>query len=88
MTATISPIVLLDVATGKAVPAELLDAITEQQLVDYEGEWLPEQFKSLAAAQEGRNRKEPVAAESALGLAAQNLGLAGHVGESGVQCRV
>lgn len=47
MTVTISPVFLLDVAGGKAVSAELLDAITEQQLVDYEGEWLPEQFKAL-----------------------------------------
>ena len=41
------PVFLLDVATCNAVPAELLDAITEAQLADWEGEWLPELFKAI-----------------------------------------
>jgi hypothetical protein len=38
---TKSPILLLDVAQDSAVPAELWDAITDSQLADWEGEWLP-----------------------------------------------
>lgn len=47
MTVTKSPIFLLDVARASAEPAELWDAITESQLTDWEGEWLPELFKAL-----------------------------------------
>lgn len=45
MTAT--PIYLLDVARDAPAPAELLDAITEQQLADWEAEWVPEIFKAM-----------------------------------------
>lgn len=45
MTAT--PISLLDVARDAPAPAELLDAITEQQLADWEAEWVPELFKAM-----------------------------------------
>jgi hypothetical protein len=47
MTITISPAFLLDVAQGKAADAEIWDGITEQQLADWEGEWMPELFKAL-----------------------------------------
>ena len=47
MTVTVSPVFLLNSATGQAEAAELWDAITETQLADYEGEWLPEQFKAV-----------------------------------------
>jgi hypothetical protein len=47
VTFTTSPIFLLDVERGIAAPAELLDAITEAQLTDWEGEWLPELFKAM-----------------------------------------
>ncbi len=47
MTITKSPIFLLDVAQSSAASAELWDAITESQLTDWEGEWLPELFKAL-----------------------------------------
>ena len=47
MTVTVSPVFLSNVATGQPEAAELLDAITEQQLADWEGEWLPELFKAL-----------------------------------------
>jgi len=47
MTVTVSPVFLLDVATGQAVPADLLDGITERQLADWEGEWLPELFNAV-----------------------------------------
>ena len=36
-----SLVFLIDVATGQAVEAELLDGITEQQLVHWEDEWVP-----------------------------------------------
>lgn len=45
MTAT--PIYLLDVARDAPAPAELLDAITDQQLADWEAEWVPELFKAV-----------------------------------------
>lgn len=47
MTVTVSPVFLLDVAQQAAVPADLLDAITDRQLADWEGEWMPELFKSV-----------------------------------------
>jgi len=39
----ISSAFLLDVAAGQAVAAELWDAVTEQQLVHWEDEWMPVQ---------------------------------------------
>jgi hypothetical protein len=47
MTVTRSDVFLYDVATREMVDAELWDSITEQQLTDYEGEWLSELFKAL-----------------------------------------
>lgn len=47
MTVTKRPIFLQNVAQGSAEAAELWDAITETQLVDWEGEWMPELFKAL-----------------------------------------
>jgi hypothetical protein len=47
MTVTISSVFLLNVASGEAEAAEVLDAITEKQLADWEGEWLPELFSAL-----------------------------------------
>lgn len=47
MTVTKSPVFLLNVATGALEPADLLDAITDKQLADWEAEWVPELFKAL-----------------------------------------
>lgn len=47
MTVTASPVFLLNVATSEDEPAELLDAITEKQLADWEAEWVPELFKAV-----------------------------------------
>ena len=47
MTVTASPVFLLNVATGQPVAAELMDAITEQQLADWEAEWVPELLRAL-----------------------------------------
>src|SRR3569623_567951 len=47
MTVTVSPALLIDVEQQAVVPAALLDAITDRQLADWEGEWLPELFKSI-----------------------------------------
>ena len=47
MTVTVSEVHLFDVARGEPEPAELWDAITEQQLADSEGEWMPELFKAI-----------------------------------------
>jgi len=43
----ITRIVLIDVATGEPVEAELWDAITEQNLADWEAKWVPELFRLL-----------------------------------------
>ena len=43
---TVSIVHLFNVARGKPEPAELWDAITEQQLADWEGEWVPELLKA------------------------------------------
>jgi hypothetical protein len=47
MTATVTPIHLFNAERGEPEAAELWDAITEQQLVDWEGEWVPELFNAL-----------------------------------------
>ena len=47
MTITISRVHLLNVERGEPEEAELWDAITEQQLADWEGEWVPELFKAM-----------------------------------------
>ena len=45
----ISPIFLFETASKSAVPAELLDAITDQNLADWEAEWTPELLVLLKA---------------------------------------
>ncbi len=47
MTITVSPVYLFNAVTKEADSAELWDGITEKQLGDWEGEWLPELFKSV-----------------------------------------
>lgn len=47
MTVAVSPIVLFNAERGAAEAAELWDGITEQQLTDWEGEWMPELFKAM-----------------------------------------
>ena len=47
MTAEFSRVSLFNVESGDAEEAELWDAITEQQLADWEGEWMPELFRAM-----------------------------------------
>ena len=47
MSVTVSPVVLLNLERGDAESAELWDAITEQQLADWEAEWIPDLFKAV-----------------------------------------
>ena len=47
MTVTISKVHLLNMERGESEEAELWDAITERQLADWEGEWVPELFKAI-----------------------------------------
>jgi hypothetical protein len=47
MTITVSPVYLFNAVTNEAESAELWDGITEKQLGDWEGEWLPELFNSV-----------------------------------------
>ena len=47
MTVTVSRVHLFNMARGEPEAAQLLDAITEQQLADWEGEWVPELFKAM-----------------------------------------
>ena len=47
MTVPASQIRLLNVERGEPEAAQLLDAITEQQLADWEGEWMPELFRAM-----------------------------------------
>lgn len=47
MTVVITPIYLLNAERGEPEAAELWDGITEQQLTDWEGEWMPELFKAV-----------------------------------------
>ena len=43
----VSTVHLLDVSRNEPEAAELWDAITDRQLADWEGEWLPESRKSM-----------------------------------------
>lgn len=47
MTVNVSPIFLSNAQSGQPEAAELRDAITEKQLIDWEAEWVPELFKAL-----------------------------------------
>ena len=47
MTVTSSPAFLYDVRARREAPAEVLDAITDKQLIDWETRWMPELFESL-----------------------------------------
>ena len=47
MTVTVSSVHLFNVARGEPEPAELWDAITEQQLADWEREWEPASLKAV-----------------------------------------
>ena len=47
MTVEISRVHLFNVGRGGSEEAELWDALTEQQLADWEGEWVPELFKAV-----------------------------------------
>jgi len=49
MTATVTPIFLKNVASGQAINAELLDAVEQQQLIDWVMHWLPVRDKYLHA---------------------------------------
>ncbi len=48
---TISRVHLFNVERDEPEEAELWDAITEQQLTDWEGEWMPELFKAVQRLQ-------------------------------------
>ena len=58
MTATVSEVHLLDARSGELKAAQLLDAITEQQLEDWEAEWLPELYLGIQRLRRGGVPKE------------------------------
>lgn len=47
MTVTTTPVALLNGATGVPEDAELLDGITDKQLADWEGAWIPELYEVI-----------------------------------------
>ena len=47
MIVPVTTVELFNVVRSKPETAELLHAITEQQLADWEGEWVPELFKAM-----------------------------------------
>ena len=47
MTVSISKVHLLNVERGEPEPAELWDAITEQQITDWENGWMPELHSAM-----------------------------------------
>lgn len=47
MTVEVTEVHLFNVARGEPEAAELWHAITEQQLADWEGEWVPELFRAM-----------------------------------------
>ena len=54
MTTTISRVHLFNVQRGEPEEAELWDAVTERQLADWEGEWVPELFKAMQRLRRAR----------------------------------
>ncbi len=58
MTVIVSPVFLLNVATGRPEAAELLDTITEQQLADWEAEWVPELLRAQSRHWDWRRKTE------------------------------
>lgn len=52
MSVTVRQVHLFNVACGKPQPAELRDAITEEQLVDWDAKWMPELFKAIQRLKE------------------------------------
>ena len=53
MTPAVTEVHLFNVARGEPETAELWHAITEQQLADWEGEWVPELFKAIQRLRRG-----------------------------------
>ena len=47
MTVTVTEVHLFNVARSERDAAELWHAITEQQMADWEGEWMPELFRAM-----------------------------------------
>ena len=47
MMGTGNPVYLLNVERGEQEAAELLDVITERQLADWEGEWVPVLLRAI-----------------------------------------
>ena len=53
MTPAVTEVHLFNVARDEPETAELWHAITEQQLADWEGEWVPELFKAIQRLRRG-----------------------------------
>ena len=53
MTPAVTEVHLFNVARGEPETAALWHAITEQQLADWEGEWVPELFKAIQRLRRG-----------------------------------
>ena len=53
MTPAVTEVHLFNVARGEPETAQLWHAITEQQLADWEGEWVPELFKAIQRLRRG-----------------------------------
>ena len=87
---TVTEVHLFNVARGEPEPAELRDAITEQQLADWEGEMgagnCSRRCSVLGAA--GVARRPSLAAKPALGLAQESRDTPGDAGQSGLQHRL
>ena len=47
MTVTVTEVHLFNVARSERETAELWHAVTEQQMADWEGEWMPELFRAM-----------------------------------------
>ena len=69
MTAAVSEVHLFNLERGEPEAAELWDAITERQLADWEGEWMPELFMAIQRLNRAGGRASTLAAEPSLELA-------------------
>ena len=57
MTPAVTEVHLFNVARGEPETAALWHAITEQQLADWEGEWVPELFKAIQRLRRGGSER-------------------------------
>ena len=85
---TVTVIHLFNVARGESEPAELWDAITEQQLADWEGAWVPELLQAVQRLSRAGVERKHLPQSRRWNWRKKVVALQGDVGLSGLQHRL